>query len=109
MRTNFGKQNCDPHAPPTNRYEDQPITVEERQVLHRPARKSGEMLTLSRPQRIGTHCDAKTPSGGMNGIGGVTRNYLGNTSSVSGNAALASSLSIIPRGIASIVHPGFTL
>lgn len=108
MRTNFGKQNCDPHAPPTSRYEDQPITVEERQVLHRPARKHGEMLTLSRPQRIGTHCDAQTPSSGMNGIDGVTLNYLGNTSPVSADAALASRLSIIPRGIA-IIHLGFSL
>jgi len=89
MRTNLDRQNCDPHGPPVNRYEDQPIAVQERQILHRPARKPGEIL--------GTHCGVQTPSGGVNGIGGVICNHLGNTSPVSGNAALASRLSTIPR------------
>jgi hypothetical protein len=105
MRTNLDRQDCDPHGPPVNRYEDQLIAVEERQILHRPARDPGEILTSSRPQRIGTHCGVQTPSGGMNGIGGVIGHHLRNTSSVSGNAALASRLSTIPRGIA----PSFIL
>lgn len=98
MRTNLDRQNCDPHGPPVNRYEDQPA-VEERQVLHRPMRKPREIVTSSRPQRTGTHCGLQTPSGGMNGIGGVTRNHLRNASPESGNTALASRLSTIPRGI----------
>jgi hypothetical protein len=105
MRTDLDRQTCDPHGPPVNRYEDQPVAVEERQILHRPARKPGEILTSSRPQRIGTHCGVQTPGGGINGIGGVTRNHIRNTSPVSGNAALASRLSTIPRGIA----PSFIL
>jgi hypothetical protein len=105
MRTNLDRQNCDPHGLPANRNEDQPIAVEERQILHRLARKPGEILTSSRPQRLGTHCSVQTPSGGMNGIGGVIRNHLRNTSPVSGNAALATRLSTIPRGIA----PSFIL
>ena len=98
MRTNLDTQNCDPHDPPVNRSEDQPIAVEERQILHRPARKPGEILISSRPQRIGTHCGVQTPSGGMNGIGGVIRNNLRNTSPASGKPALPSRLSTIPRG-----------
>jgi hypothetical protein len=109
MRTNLDRQNCDPHDPPVSRYVDQPIAVEERQILHRPARKPGEILTSSRPQRLRTHCGVQTPTGGMNGIGGVIRNHLRNTSPVSGNAALASRLSTIPRGIAPFVHLGFSL
>jgi hypothetical protein len=105
MRTNLDGQNFDPHDPAVNRYEDQPIAVEERQILHRPARTPGEILTSSRPQRIGTHCGVQTPSGGMNGIGGVIHNHLRNTSPVSGNAALASRLSAVPRGTA----PSFIL
>jgi hypothetical protein len=35
----------------------------------------------------------------MNGVGGVIGNHVRNTSPVSGNAALASRLSTIPRGI----------
>ena len=98
-RTYLDGQNCGPH-PPVNRYEDQAIAVEERQILHQPACKPGEIQTSSRPQRTGTHCGVRTPSGGINGIGGVIRNHIRNTGTVSRNAALASRPSTIPRGIA---------
>lgn len=98
MRTDLDGQNCDPHDPPVNRYENQPITVEERQILHRPPHKPGEILTSSRPHRIGTHC-VQTPSGGLDGIDGE------NTGLASGNAVLTSRLSTIPRGTA----PSFIL
>lgn len=94
-RTNLDEQNCDPYGPPVNRHEDQPIGIEERQILHR--HKHGEIPTSSRSQRIGTHCGVQTPSGKMSGMGGVIGNHLRNTISVSGNAALASRLSTIPR------------
>jgi hypothetical protein len=100
MRTNLDRQNCDPHGLPVNRYEVQPVAVEERQILHRPACKPGEITTSSRPQRTGTHCGVQIASGGTNGIGGVIGNHLRNASPVSGNVALVSRLSAIPRGIA---------
>jgi hypothetical protein len=97
-RTNHGEQHCGRNDPPVNRYRDHPIAIEERQILHGPA-QPGETLTSSRMQRIGTHCAVQTPNGGMNGIGPMIRNPLRNVSPVSGNAALASRLSTIPRGI----------
>jgi len=110
MRTNLDRQDCDIHGPPVNCYEGQPIAVEERQILHQPAHKPGEMLTSSRPQRIGTRCSVQPPSGAMNGIGGVIRNHLRNTSPASGNTAFARRLPTIPRGISprvsSLYHTG---
>jgi hypothetical protein len=100
MKTKLDRQN-DRHGPSVNRHEDQPIAVEERQILHRPAHKPGEIPTSSGPQRIGIHCNVQTPSSQVNSIGGVIRNDLRNTTAVSGNAALASRLSTIPRGISS--------
>lgn len=92
-RTNHGGQHCGRNDPPISRYRDHPIAVEERQILHGP----GETLTSSRLQR--THCAVQTPSGGMNSISPMIRNPPRNVSPVSGNAALASRLSKIPRGI----------
>ena len=102
MRTDLDGQNCDPvdpHGPPVDRYEEQPIAAEGRQIVHRLARKPEEIPTSCQPQRIGTNCGVQTSSDGMNGIGGVIRNHLRNTSP-SGNVAPASRLSTMPRGIA---------
>ena len=101
MRTNLDRQSCDAHGPPVNRDEDQPIAVEERQILHRPACDSAKIITSSRFRRTGTHCGVQAPSGGMNGIRGINRNRLQNSSPMSGNVALARRLSAIPRGMAS--------
>ena len=99
-RISLDAPHSDPNNPPVRRYQVQPITVEERRTPYRSGRKPGETPTPAQPRRDGILSTVQTPSDGKSGNQTVPRGHLGSAQPGSGNAPLATRLSLISRGIA---------
>jgi hypothetical protein len=85
------------------------MSVEVRLTPNGCAQKPGETPTLAQPRRDGALSAVQTPNGGKSGKGTVSRGHQKDAQPRSGNAPLASRLSItgISRGIASRVSFAF--
>jgi hypothetical protein len=94
-RIDIDALNSSPKGPPIWRHQAQPVVVVQRPSPNEFGRKPEETPTWAQPRRIDTVSAVRTPRGGKSVQDAATRSHLS-------TAALATRLSTVPRGIASL-------